>query len=291
MWTEVEPYRDFMAHQGFVEQFPSFFDTFTVKDELMYACLLRLPDSVPLEKKLEMVQGVMDVVKLSGQADTIIGGKGGKGGLSGGQKRRLSVAIELLRRPMVIFLDEPTSGLDARSSLDIAILMKDLAQSGRTIVTTIHQPREEIFELFDDLLVMDQGRVSYQGSPKEAITYLNKQAEANTNLVSIDPEEGNPADLILDTIQDASIQGRSIYGEIWDGSDECGLVFDKIENWRTGNKRLPKCVDGAGFWSQLKFYYSRRYALFATDWKGMIGFYGQVILIEFIVAITFSMTK
>ena len=88
MWTEVEPYRDFMAHQGFVEQFPSFFDTFTVKDELTYACMLALPDSIPLDKKLEMVQGVMDVVKLSGQADTIIGGKNGKGGLSGGQKRR-----------------------------------------------------------------------------------------------------------------------------------------------------------------------------------------------------------
>jgi len=275
MWTEVEPYRDFMAHQGFVEQFPSFFDTFTVKDELTYACMLALPDSIPLDKKLEMVQGVMDVVKLSGQADTIIGGKNGKGGLSGGQKRRLSVAIELLRRPMIIFLDEPTSGLDARSSLDIAILMKDLAQSGRTIVTTIHQPREEIFELFDDLLVMDQGRVAFQGPPKAAIPYLNKEAEKRTDLTTINIEDGNPADLVLDTIQDASLPGHSTYGEVWIGSEEF-------------QSHLGRCEKSAGFWSQLKFYYSRRYALFATDWKGMIAFYGQVIAIEFVVAITFS---
>eukprot|EP00494_Astrolonche_serrata_P025719 UN25980 len=125
----MDEYRNFMKYQGFVLQFPHFFNKFTVEEELTYAAMLRLPDTMTYEQILERVQGVIDLTKLAKQRSTVIGAK--EGGLSGGQKRRLSVAIELLRAPSILFLDEPTSGLDAKSSLDLAILLADLAYTGR----------------------------------------------------------------------------------------------------------------------------------------------------------------
>jgi ABC-type multidrug transport system ATPase subunit len=77
--------------------------------------------------------------------------------LSGGQQRRVSIAIELLNTPSILFLDEPTSGLDATSSLQVLRVLKSLRRKGHTIICTIHQPREEIFQMIDNLLLMTKG--------------------------------------------------------------------------------------------------------------------------------------
>ncbi len=87
-------------------------------------------------------------------------------GLSGGQKRRLCVAIQLLGMPSLIFLDEPTSGLDATSSLELLTHLYRVASSNRTVILTIHQPRLEIFHMFDKILLLCQGQVSMSTSPR-----------------------------------------------------------------------------------------------------------------------------
>lgn len=104
-------------------------------------------------------------------------------GISGGQKRRLSVAVELLRKPAVLLCDEPTSGLDATSSLKVVQLLKSLAKQGdgRTVVTTIHQPRAEIIAMFDNVLLLGTGgHVIYLGPVPQAVEHLRELVIAST---------------------------------------------------------------------------------------------------------------
>jgi ABC-type multidrug transport system ATPase subunit len=95
--------------------------------------------------------------------------------ISGGQRKRLNIALELIREPSVLFVDEPTSGLSSRDSERIMDLLKELASKGRIIFTVIHQPSSEIFKLFDRLLLMDQeGHPVYYGDPVDAVVYFKK---------------------------------------------------------------------------------------------------------------------
>ena len=100
---------------------------------------------------------------LSKCADTIIGKPGAVVGISGGEKKRLAFASELLTNPSIMFCDEPTSGLDSFMALSVVEVLKELTASGRTVVCTIHQPSSEVFAIFDQLLLMADGRVAYSG--------------------------------------------------------------------------------------------------------------------------------
>jgi ABC-type multidrug transport system ATPase subunit len=95
--------------------------------------------------------------------------------ISGGQRKRLNIALELIREPSVLFVDEPTSGLSSRDSENIMDLLKELALKGRIVFVVIHQPSSEIFKLFDRLLLMDQeGNPVYYGDPVDAVVYFKK---------------------------------------------------------------------------------------------------------------------
>ncbi|KAG9326738.1 hypothetical protein KVV02_008628 [Mortierella alpina] len=124
--------------------------------------------------------------------DTKVGGAVIRG-ISGGEKRRVTIGIELLSSPSVLLLDEPTSGLSSTDALNVANAIKELSRKGRTVILTVHQPRSDIYELFDDLLLLSQGKVVYFGRAHSAASYFESLGHEC-------PVGWNVADYFLDLI-------------------------------------------------------------------------------------------
>jgi ABC-type multidrug transport system ATPase subunit/ABC-type transport system involved in cytochrome c biogenesis permease component len=178
---------------GYVVQDDLLFGNLTVEETLMYSARLRLPPEVTEEERVARVEDAMQRLGLLHCRNTIIGDEL-KRGVSGGERKRVCVAVELLRRPNVLMLDEPTSGLDSASALSLCLTLKELAESGScTVICTIHQPQTKIFNLFDELIILNKGHVLYQGPADKVIEHY---AEAGFPC----PAYTNPADHILDVV-------------------------------------------------------------------------------------------
>ena len=137
--------------------------TLTVREAVYYSAELQLPNSMSRSEKRERAETTIREMGLQGAINTRIGGWSVKG-LSGGQKRRVSICIEILTRPKLLFLDEPTSGLDSAASYHVMCRIVKLARrDGRTVIASIHQPSSEVFELFHNLCLLSSGRRVYFG--------------------------------------------------------------------------------------------------------------------------------
>ena len=139
-------------------------------------------------------------VGLTKVADVMIGGEKLKG-ISGGEKKRLSLASAVLTNPSILFCDEPTSGLDSFMASSIMDLINELASSGKTIICTIHQPSSQIFSRLDKLLLLAEGETAYFGATAEAKKYFS-----SINLPC--PEDYNPSDYFIQTL--AIVPGREL---------------------------------------------------------------------------------
>lgn len=134
--------------------------TATVRECLLFSANLRLGAGVSVEDKEALVDEVLVELGLNKCRDTFIGSERSKG-ISGGERKRTSIGVELITDPSLVFLDEPTSGLDSYSAYKIVELLKALSHQGRcTIMCTIHQPSSEIFLLFDNCIMLKSGFVS-----------------------------------------------------------------------------------------------------------------------------------
>ncbi|KND05205.1 uncharacterized protein SPPG_00865 [Spizellomyces punctatus DAOM BR117] len=157
---------------GYVPQEDIMLRELTVWENVLHSAKIRLPGDWSAKDVEEHVHGVLSALNLSHVAHTIIGDETTRG-VSGGQRKRVNIGMELAAVPLAIFLDEPTSGLDATAALDVADIMSSLTHLGLTLVAVIHQPRVEIFERFDDLLMIAPGGLTaYLGPVNEAKTYF-----------------------------------------------------------------------------------------------------------------------
>ena len=164
--------------------------TLTVRESLAYAAELRLPPPTTAAERHQTVEDVILELGLKECANTRIGNNIHKG-CSGGEKRRTSLGVQLLSNPSVLFLDEVTTGLDATSAFQLIRTLKMLSNKGRTVVVTIHQPRSEIWGLFDHLLLLSGGSPLYSGAAAECLDYFSGQGYSLPIFV-------NPAEFLID---------------------------------------------------------------------------------------------
>lgn len=178
---------------GYVTQEDVLQSTLTVRETLSFFAELRLdPREYTPQQRLERIDTVLSQLGLTHRADARVGDIE-KRGLSGGERKRVAIGCQLVADPSVLFLDEPTSGLDAFNSLHVVQLLRELCAMGKTVVATIHQPRSSIFDLFDQLLILDHGSAVYFGKAQAAVPYFAGYGFET-------PEHANPADYFVDVI-------------------------------------------------------------------------------------------
>ncbi|KAJ4719782.1 ABC transporter G family member [Melia azedarach] len=179
---------------AYVMQDDLLFPMLTVEETLMFAAEFRLPRTLSKSKKKLRVQALIDQLGLRNAAKTVIGDEGHRG-VSGGERRRVSIGIDIIHDPIILFLDEPTSGLDSTSAFMVVKVLQRIAQSGSIVVMSIHQPSYRILGLLDRMIFLSRGQTVYSGSPMSLPLFF---AEFGHPI----PENENRTEFALDIIRE-----------------------------------------------------------------------------------------
>ncbi|KAH9288445.1 hypothetical protein KI387_032562 [Taxus chinensis] len=196
----------FARVSGYCEQTDIHSPQITVRESVLFSAYMRLSPEIDAKSKQMFVDVVMDLVELDSLKDTLVG-LPGVSGLSTEQRKRLTIAVELVANPSIIFMDEPTSGLDARAAAIVMRAVRNTVDTGRTVVCTIHQPSIDIFEAFDELLLMKQGGQTIYAGPlgRHSINVI-EYFQAIQGIARI-KDKTNPATWMLE-ISSASAEQR-----------------------------------------------------------------------------------
>ncbi|KAG2552794.1 ABC transporter G family member 5-like [Panicum virgatum] len=179
---------------AYVMQDDLLYPMLTVEETLMFAAEFRLPRSLPTKEKRKRVQALIDQLGLRSAAGTIIGDEGHRG-VSGGERRRVSIGVDIIHDPIVLFLDEPTSGLDSTSAFMVVKVLQRIAQSGSVVVMSIHQPSYRILGLLDRLLFLSRGQTVFYGPPGALPSFFDDFGKPI-------PGNENPTEFALDLIRE-----------------------------------------------------------------------------------------
>ncbi|KAL3314466.1 hypothetical protein Ciccas_006910 [Cichlidogyrus casuarinus] len=227
---------NFKCTSGYVQQEDKVYGLLTVKENLYFSAVLRNP-KCEAKKTKRRVEEVLEQLRLKEKMDCRVGTEFNRG-ISGGEKRRLSIAVELVRETSVLFLDEPTTGLDSSTAQVLIEILKKLADSGKTVILSLHQPKFGIYRQFDSLTLVNKGDIVYNGIGGDvALEYFKS--------LGYDHEQNdNPADYYLDVLLDCKTRQSAHQNEDtseflrknWMQSEQ----FKKVEEFLTDDYRLAK---------------------------------------------------
>ncbi|KAF9760827.1 ABC transporter G family member 7 [Nosema granulosis] len=222
---------------GYVEQEFNTYEYQTVYETMKFA------DSVKLNVGDEKVFEIMNILGLANVKDNYAIN------LSGGERKRLSIAVELLGNPPILFLDEPTSGLDSFNAINILELLKKLTEMGKTILVTIHQPSYQMVKYFEKIILLSQGGMVYEGSCDGCISFFEENG-------FVLPPRTNPTDFFLDTISMDTRTTESV-------QDSNAKISRIIKAWKRKNTQHPVLVEDP---------------IRAVDYKGRSVIFGALFL-------------
>jgi len=197
--------KKFRKHIAYVTQQDHILSTSTVREAIRFSARLRR--DLPENEVERLVNVVLDSLRIRDCADRLVGNDLIRG-ISGGEKKRTSIALELVSNPTILFLDEPTSGLDSYSAWNAMRIVKQLNETGCSVVATLHQPSSEIFHLFDEVIILHAGQFVYNGAVSDLRKYL-----ASVNKPC--PPEFNIADHALFIVQTQSDDDMNTLIRTW----------------------------------------------------------------------------
>uniref|UniRef100_A0A8C7G0F2 Broad substrate specificity ATP-binding cassette transporter ABCG2-like n=1 Tax=Oncorhynchus kisutch TaxID=8019 RepID=A0A8C7G0F2_ONCKI len=213
---------NFKCLSGYVVQDDVVMGTLTVRENFRFSAALRLPSSVSQKEKEDKVNRLITELGLTKVADSRVGTQLIRG-ISGGERKRTNIGMELIIDPPVLFLDEPTTGLDASTANSVLLLLKRMSSHGRTIILSIHQPRYSIFRLFDSLTLLVSGKQVYHGPAQSALDYFS-------NIGYTCEAHNNPADFFLDVINGDSTS--IAFDRITEGDSEQNIEDHLVQEYR-----------------------------------------------------------
>jgi len=198
------------GHSAYVMQHDLLLYTLSARESLNFCAGLRLPAYYTEKERADRVEQVIRELRIQKCADAQVGNMRERG-ISGGERKRAAIGVELIANPSLILLDEPTTGLDSFTALKLVTLLKKFAKTGRTVVMTIHQPSLEIFQLFDKLIVMSSGKYIYNGPAQQSVQYFS-------SLGYRCPAAMNPADFFLRTLEHQSEIHKAVFFDAYNRS-------------------------------------------------------------------------
>jgi ATP-binding cassette, subfamily G (WHITE), member 2 len=168
----AQPGAGYRHQVSYVQQDDTLYGTLTVRECVEYSAMLRLPKNMKVIAKQAYVSKTLEELRLTHIAQNHIGTGGRHAGVSGGERKRVSIGMELVSQPSVLVLDEPTSGLDSFAANKIVSVLSELSSRNRIVMVSIHQPSMKCFMMFDQVMVLANGQVMYRGHPGEVNEYL-----------------------------------------------------------------------------------------------------------------------
>ncbi|KAJ5296249.1 uncharacterized protein N7443_007142 [Penicillium atrosanguineum] len=228
----------FQRTTGYCEQVDVHESTATVREALVFSALLRQPSHVSEEQKIDYVDHIINLLELGDISDALIGVPGA--GLSIEQRKRVTLGVELVAKPTLLFLDEPTSGLDGQSAYNIVRFLRKLVDGGQAILCTIHQPSAVLFDSFDGLLLLAKGgKMTYFGETGKDSSKILGYFERNGAPC---PADANPAEHIIDVVQGAAIE-KVDWVDVWQNSDERRIALQELEALNESGRADPNYVE------------------------------------------------
>ncbi|XP_057789183.1 ABC transporter G family member 6-like [Salvia miltiorrhiza] len=179
---------------AYVMQDDLLFPMLTVEETLMFAAEFRLPRTLSRSKKKLRVEALIDQLGLRGAAGTVIGDEGHRG-VSGGERRRVSIGTDIIHDPILLFLDEPTSGLDSTSAFMVVKVLQRIARSGSIVIMSIHQPSSRIMSLLDRMIFLSRGKTVFNGAPANLPLFFSDFGQSI-------PDNENRTEFALDLIRE-----------------------------------------------------------------------------------------
>ena len=247
---------------GFVYQEDLFIPTMTVREHLVFNAMVRMNKRISVAKRLQRVEELIVDCALNHISETFVGGPGAAvRGVSGGERKRVAFATELLNDPRIIFADEPTSGLDSYMTNQMCGMMRALANRGKIIMCVIHQPSSQTFNLFSHLLLLAKGKTVYLGKLTEMDNYFEKMGVKM-------PPFYNPADFYiqqLSIIPSKQVESWARLNKLWSNYSNSYLCHennkwkDEVSESLLLQKRKYVSMQqfNATTWQQFKYTFER----------------------------------
>ncbi|ORZ24007.1 ABC-2 type transporter-domain-containing protein [Absidia repens] len=281
---------DFERITGYCEQMDVHQPAVTVREALRFSAYLRQAPEVPRHEKNNYVENILQLLEMEDIADAQIGEVETGFGISVEERKRLTIGMELVGKPQLLFLDEPTSGLDAQSSFNIIRFMRKLADAGWPVLCTIHQPSAILFDHFDHLLLLVRGgKTAYYGPIGPDARVMIDYFEQNGGPVC--HPEANPAEYILEVVG-AGTAGKMTkdWGDIWAESREAKALEEELEQiHQTANLQPDRkaYTYATSLWTQFILVHKRMTLSYWRSPEYNVGRFLNILVVGIITGFTY----